>query len=97
MINNPRSKSKAAAAAILGLCLIAFVMFDEKSYTSQYLGRAGGRRSLQEMVRLVEGEWGSKEPDMGVYSWAQSSLVPLSAAPNRDREIPLFWHMPKVS
>ena len=45
MMNRRWSKSKAAATAVLGLCLVAFVVLDEQSYTSQYL--YDGRRSLK--------------------------------------------------
>ena len=41
----PKSKATEAAAAILGLCLLAFVIIDEFPYQSLYLG---GRRSLAE-------------------------------------------------
>ena len=50
MMNQRWSKSKVAATAILGLCLVAFVTLDEQSYTSQYL--YDGRRSLEVVNRF---------------------------------------------
>ena len=53
----PKSKATEAAAAILGLCLLAFVIIDESSYQSQYLGGGGGRRSLAaEASHLMKNE-----------------------------------------
>ena len=59
MMNNQSSPkwslSQVAATAILALCLITFVLVDEETYTSQYLG-VGGRRSLKEVVQKEEEE-----------------------------------------
>ena len=48
MSNNRWPKQLELATAILGLCLVAFVIFDDKSYTDRYHG-LDGRRSLRDI------------------------------------------------
>ena len=36
-----------------------------------------------------------EEEDIGIYTWAQINLQPLSEPPKPKKEVPLFWHIPK--
>lgn len=80
---------------ILGLCLVAFVIIDEPTYQSQYLG---GRRSLASITsQLVKEEQGDEEnvSDKGIYTWAQNHLVSVTESPRPEEEQGIFWHIPK--
>lgn len=87
--NSP--KLKAVATAILGLCLLAFVIIDEPSYQTQYLG---GRRMLQEEQQVAAEQGNVTVVD--VYSQAQTYLIPLSTLPDPKMDKALFWHIEKV-
>ena len=107
MMDNGRRNSKtvAATAAILGLCLTAFILINERQPPSYEPKTNLGRRSLLgETIKLmqaeqhrIEEEGGNTSTEDGIYSWAETSLVPISAEPNIEKETAIFWHIPKVS
>ena len=90
----------AATAAILGLCLLSFIIINERQPPSY---EPKTRRSLlgptillmQEEQQRMEEE-GNKYTEDGIYSWAETSLAPLNIAPDIEKETALFWHIPKV-
>ena len=102
----PNSKAATATAAILGLCLISFLLLNERQPPSNDPAQTNlGRRSLlgetiqlmQEEQHRMEEEGNNRATEDGIYSWAHSSLMPLSRGPDVEKETALFWHIPKVS
>lgn len=98
MTNNRLSKSRVAAIAILGLCLVAFVIFDGTTTTNDFDDRKVETRRLLKEEEEEQGvdEEESLATEAGIYSWAETNLVPLSESPDPVREQALFWHIPKV-
>ena len=44
--------------------------------------------------RQLTSEWVQRHPERGVSAWARNNFRPLSSAPG-EREVVLFWHVPK--
>lgn len=87
-------KSRAAAAVIIGSCVIAF-LFDRPSFLP-YTERSQTpflRRELLQGLELSSGQQPGDGPS--IYPWAKNLIRPLSVTPEPSRETVLFWHIPK--
>eukprot|EP00581_Thalassiosira_minuscula_P014695 CAMPEP_0183718546 /NCGR_PEP_ID=MMETSP0737-20130205/11772_1 /TAXON_ID=385413 /ORGANISM="Thalassiosira miniscula, Strain CCMP1093" /LENGTH=328 /DNA_ID=CAMNT_0025948123 /DNA_START=34 /DNA_END=1020 /DNA_ORIENTATION=+ len=84
------TKPKAAAAAIIGVC-IAVSLFDQSFFLSSDEQGPLLAEFLQRQLSVKIDE----ESSDSIYSWAKDFIHPLFRTPKPSKDTVVFWHIPK--